>query len=249
MPLESLLLLAAALFVVATLYATVGHGGASGYLAVMALASMAPEVMRPTALALNILVASFTVYRFQRAKYLLWHGLWPFLLGSVPMAAVGGSIHLPRASYYAAVGVVLLASSAYLAWRAFSRTPMPERVLGVKRVPAIFIGAILGLLSGLTGVGGGIFLSPVLLILKWAGPRTTAGISAAFILINSCVALAANALSIKKLPLELPWLATAALAGAVLGTWLGLEKLNQKGLLLVLALVMTLAGAKLLSLA
>src|SRR5712664_3458806 len=169
MPLESLLLLAAAMFVVATLYATVGHGGASGYLAVMALASMAPEVMRPTALALNILVASFTVYRFYRAKYLLWQGLWPFLLGSVPMAAVGGSIHLPRASYYAAVGVVLLASSAYLAWRAFSRTPMPERVLGVKRVPAIFIGAILGLLSGLTGVGGGIFLSPILLILKWAG--------------------------------------------------------------------------------
>ncbi len=249
MPLESLLLLAAALFVVATLYATVGHGGASGYLAVMALAAMSPEVMRPTALALNILVASFTVYRFHRARYFLWQGLWPFLLGSVPMAAIGGSINLPRGSYYAAVGAVLLMSSAYLAWRAFERTPMPERVLGVKRLPAIFIGALIGLLSGLTGVGGGIFLSPILLILKWAGPRTTAGISAPFILVNSCIALAANALSVQRLPPELPWLAAAAFAGALLGTWLGLEKLNQKGLLLVLAAVMTLAGAKLLSLA
>jgi uncharacterized membrane protein YfcA len=116
----------------------------------------------------------------------------------------------------------------------------------VKRIPAVLIGAVIGLLSGLTGVGGGIFLSPVLLILKWAGPKTTGGISAPFILVNSCIALAANIVSVQKLPPELPWLAAAALAGAFLGTWLGLTKLNQKGLLSVLAAVMTLAGAKLL---
>ena len=246
MALESLLPLAMAFFVVATLYTTVGHAGASGYLAVMALASMAPEVMRPTALALNILVATLTVYRFHRAGYFFWQGLWPFLLGSVPMAAVGGSIHLPRGSYYAAVGAVLLVSAAYLAWRALVRITLPERVLGVKRIPAVALGAIMGLLSGLTGVGGGIFLSPILLILGWAGPRTTAGISAPFILVNSVIALSANALSVQRLPQDTPWLAAAALGGAVLGTWLGLEKLRQKGLLLVLALVMVLAGTKLL---
>jgi hypothetical protein len=246
MPTESVLVLAAAFFVVATMYSTVGHAGASGYLAVMALASMGPEVMRPTALTLNILVASLTVYRFYRARFFFWRGLWPFLLGSVPMAAVGGSIHLPRGSYYAAVGAVLLVSAAYLVWRAFMRTAIPERVLGVKRVPAVALGAVIGLLSGLTGVGGGIFLSPILLMLKWAGPRTTAGISAPFILVNSCIALAANAVSVQQVPSELPWLGTAALAGALVGTWLGLEKLNQKGLLQVLAIVMALAGTKLL---
>jgi uncharacterized membrane protein YfcA len=249
MPVESLLFLAAAFLVVASLYTTVGHGGASGYLAVMALASMAPDVMRPTALALNILVASFTVYRFSNARFFSWQGLWPFLLGSVPMAAVGGSMSLGRGSYYAAVGAVLLLSSVYLTWRASTPTAMPERVLGVKRVPAVILGGVIGLLSGLTGVGGGIFLSPVLLMLKWAGPRTTAGISAPFILVNSVIALSANAMSVQQLPAELPWLGAAALAGALVGTWLGLEKLNQRGLLLVLALVMTLAGTKLLFLA
>lgn len=247
MPVESVVVLCAAFFVVATLYTTVGHAGASGYLAVMALAAVAPDVMRPTALALNILVAVVTVYRFHRARFFLWNGLWPFLLGSVPTAAIGGAIQLPRGSYYAAVGAVLLASALYLAWRALSaRAAMPERVLGVKRVPAVFIGVLIGFLSGLTGVGGGIFLSPVLLILGWAGPKTTAGISAPFILVNSCIALAAGTLSAYQLPAELPWLALSALPGALLGTWLGLQKLNQKGLLLVLSAVMILAGAKLL---
>lgn len=246
MPLESVLLLCAAFFVVATLYTTVGHAGASGYLAVMALAAVAPELMRPTALTLNILVAAVTVYRFHHARFFLWQGLWPFLLGSMPTAAIGGAIALPRGSYYAAVGAVLLISALYLGWRALGTHPaMPERVLGVKRVPAVLIGMLIGFLSGLTGVGGGIFLSPVLLILGWAGPKTTAGISAPFILVNSCIALAAGTLSAYRLPAELPWLALSALLGALLGTWLGLQKLQQRGLLLVLAVVMILAGAKL----
>lgn len=245
MPVESLLLLAAAFFVVSALYSTVGHAGASGYLAVMALAGLAPDVMRPTALALNILVAAITVWRFHRAGYVLWRALWPFLLGSVPMAAVGGSIDLPRSGYYAAVGLVLLASSAYLLWRAVARFSIPEGTWHERRLPSVGIGAGIGLLSGLTGVGGGIFLSPVILIMQWAGPRTTGGISAPFILVNSCIALAANALAVQRIPPEIPWLAAAALAGGLVGTWLGLQKLGQRGLLLTLAAVMTLAGLKL----
>lgn len=244
-PLEAAIL-CVAFFLVATLYTTVGHAGASGYLATMALVGLAPAVMRPTALTLNILVAALTVYRFRRARYFHWSGLWPFLLGSVPFAAAGGIQSLSRGTYYAATGAVLLLAASYLAWRALgSRVTMEENVVRVRMLPAVLMGGVIGFISGLIGVGGGIFLSPVLLMLGWAGPRTTAGISAPFILVNSAVALLAGSLTVQTLPRELPLLALAALCGAFLGTWLGLERLKQKGLLITLAIVMSLAGLKL----
>ena len=247
MELQEILLLSAAFFVVATLYSTVGHAGASGYLAMMALIGLAPETMRPTALVLNIIVASFTVYRFRKARFFSWAGLWPFLLGSVPFAALGGIQSLSRGTYYVAMGIALLVASGYLVWRAFGARPiMEEGIVKVRKIPAVFMGCAIGFLSGLIGVGGGIFLSPILLILGWAGPKTTAGISAPFILVNSAVALIAGSLTVQKLPAELPLLAAAALGGAFLGTWLGLERFRQKGLLTTLAIVMTLAGSKLL---
>jgi len=244
-PLE-VAILCAAFFVVATFYTTVGHAGASGYLAMMALLGLAPDVMRPTALALNIVVAAFTVYRFRRARFFSWPGLWPFLLGSAPLAAAGGIQSLSRGNYYIAMGAALIIAAAYLAWRAFGRrTVMEEHIVRVRKIPAILIGSAIGFLSGLIGVGGGIFLSPILLILGWAGPKTTAGISAPFILVNSIVALAAGSLTVQKLPAELPLLAAVAIGGAFLGTWLGLAHLRQRGLLATLALVMCLAGVKL----
>lgn len=240
-------ILCASFFVVATLYTTVGHAGASGYLAMMALFGLAPEVMRPAALTLNILVAAFTVYRFRRARHFHWAGLWPFLLGSVPFAAVGGVQSLSRGAYYGAMGVVLLLAAIYLVWRALGlRAILEEGVVRVRMIPAVFMGCVIGFISGLVGVGGGIFLSPTLLVLGWAGPKTTAGISAPFILVNSAVALLAGSLTVQTLPSELPLLAAGALAGAFLGTWLGLERLNQKALLLTLALVMSAAGLKLI---
>lgn len=247
MELYETLLLCALFFAVASLYTTVGHAGASGYLAMMALVGIAPGIMRPTALLLNIVVAAFTVYRFRRARFFFWSGLWPFLVGSIPFAALGGMQSLSRGGYYAAVGVVLLLSAVYLIWRAFgSRAIMEEGVVRVKKLPAAFIGAVIGLISGLTGTGGGIFLSPAILALGWAGPKTTAGIAAPFILANSTVALLAGSLTVQMVPAELPFLAMSALFGAVLGTWLGLQKLRQKGLLTTLAVVMSLAGLKLL---
>lgn len=247
MELHEIAILGASFFVVATLYTTVGHAGASGYLAMMALVGLAPETMRPTALALNILVAAFTVYRFRQARHFHGSGLWPFLLGSVPFAAMGGIHSLSRGAYYAAMGVVLLLAALYLVWRALgSRVTMEEGVVRVKKLPAVFMGCVIGFISGLIGVGGGIFLSPTLLVLNWAGPKTTAGISAPFILVNSSVALVAGSLTVQTLPRELPLLAAAALCGAFLGTWLGLERLTYKGLLMTLAVVMSLAGMKLL---
>jgi uncharacterized protein len=244
---ELLIILCVAFFAVATLYTTVGHAGASGYLAVMGLAGIAAATMRPTALALNILVALVTVIRFRQARLFSWRGLWPFLLGSVPFAAFGGALRLKDHSYYALVGAVLLMSSLILVWRAFGKNlPNDETLMRVKTLPAVVMGAVIGMLSGLTGTGGGIFLSPTLLFLAWAGPKTTAGIAAPFILINSIVALSANWASTRELPAELPYLAGAALCGALIGSWLGANKLPSRALLVLLACAMTLAGMKLL---
>ncbi|NJN39730.1 MAG: sulfite exporter TauE/SafE family protein, partial [Gammaproteobacteria bacterium] len=228
MTLDQLLLLLPAFFLLAALYTSVGHAGASGYLAAMALLAIAPETMRPTALALNILVASFTTYRFWKAGYFSWRAFWPFVLGSAPLAALGGSLRLTTGLYYVLAGCALALSAIVLAWRAWGR-PAPEAVGEPARIPivaAIGSGAVIGLLSGLTGTGGGIFLSPIVLLAGWAGPRHTGGISAPFILVNSTLALAAGAATWADLPGELPWLIVAVLAGAITGTWFGLKRLS-----------------------
>jgi uncharacterized membrane protein YfcA len=245
---EQLLILLPAFFVLAALYTSVGHAGASGYLASMALVAVAPETMRPTALALNILVAAFTLYRFAKAGYVSWRALWPFLLGSVPLAAVGGSMRLTTGIYYFLVGAALALSAMVLAWRAYGRPPAetPADRARVPIAPAVACGAVIGLLSGLTGTGGGIFLSPVVLLAGWAGPRHTGGITAPFILANSTIALAAGTATWASLPHELPWLAVAVLAGAVTGTWLGLKRLSTPWLLALMALVLAIASAKLI---
>jgi uncharacterized membrane protein YfcA len=245
-----LAVLVVAFFVVATLYTTVGHAGASGYLAIMAIAGLAPEVMRPTALALNILVATITVYRFRRARYFAWHGLWPLLLGSVPLAAFGGGLRLAAGTYYLLVGMVLLASSAVLVWRVYgSGFRRDEQGLSINRFIAVPLGALIGLLSGMTGTGGGIFLSPIMLLFGWAGPKSAAGIAAPFILVNSVAALLAGSLTTGTFPAEILWFAAAAVAGALAGTWLGLSKLSQRGLILALAAVMVVAAGKLVAMA
>lgn len=243
---DLVIVLAAAFVVVAALYSSVGHAGASGYLAVMAIVGVAPAVMRPMALALNILVASVTVLRFARAGYFSWRGLWPFLLGSVPLAAFGGALRLTDRAYYLAVALALIVAAATVARRAW-REPFAadDQPVVPPVVPAIAIGAVIGLLSGLTGTGGGIFLSPVVLLLRWAGPRQTAGISAPFILANSIVALAAGSATWAEIPRELPLFLLAVLTGAGLGTWLGVRRLSSRVLLALLAVVLAMAAGKL----
>ncbi len=246
MDLSVLLALVVGFFAIAALYSSVGHAGASGYLALMALAGLAPETMRPTALSLNILVAGLTVLRFQMAGRLQWGGLWPFLLGSVPLAAFGGAIQLPHLTYYMLVGLVLLAAACALLWRARSESvDDKEPPVRVRCLWAVPMGGGIGLLSGLTGTGGGIFLSPAILLLGWAGPRATAAIAAPFILLNSAAALLAGTVRFEVLPPEMPWLACAVLAGALLGTWLVLKRLSRPALLVALALVEVLASTKL----
>jgi uncharacterized membrane protein YfcA len=242
------LLVAAMFFAVAALYSTVGHAGASGYLAVMGLAGLAPEVMRPTALLLNITVASFTTWRFREARFFDLRALAPLIAGSVPCAFLGGTIRLSTALYQGIVGAVLLVTTVMLLWRTYSpRFKADERPVRMPFIPALALGAGIGILSGLTGTGGGIFLSPVILLMGWAGPKATAGIAAPFILVNSIAGLTGSSLAAQSIPAAIFAFVASALAGAVLGTWLGIRKLPSKALVVTLAVVMAIAGLKLLA--
>lgn len=243
------LLLACGFALVAALYSSVGHAGASGYLAMMALAGVAPVVMRPTALALNIAVAAIGTYRFSRAGLTHWRALLPLVAASVPLAFLGGTIDLPAHGYRGLVGVVLLVSAAILAWRASGHAPGEVAVEPEVNLPlaaAIAIGLVIGLLSGLTGTGGGIFLSPLLLLAGRAGPRRTAGLAAPFILLNSLAGIAGLGWSRDSFPPGLLWLVLAVLAGGLIGTRLGTQRLPARVLLGLLAAVLVIAGAKLI---
>ncbi|MEQ1518852.1 MAG: TSUP family transporter, partial [Usitatibacteraceae bacterium] len=173
--------------------------------------------------------------------------------GSSPLAFLGGSIKLPSPVYYAMVGGVLFCSAAYLTWRALSGVDnRTEVAVKIPTAASPFVGAAIGLLSGLTGTGGGIFLSPFILMMGWAGPKSTAGISAPFIMVNSIAGLAGGMMqgtfSFATIPGAVLPLTCAALAGAVLGTWLGIYKLPNRLLIVTLAIAMTIASAKLIAL-
>jgi uncharacterized membrane protein YfcA len=230
----------------AALYSSVGHAGASGYLAAMALFGLAPEVMRPTALALNILVALLATYRYTRAGQNDWRLLLPFVVTSVPAAFIGGAIHIPPTLYRPLVGVILLFSAFHLVRTGRHAESKDVAVHKPPLAAALASGAALGLLSGLTGTGGGIFLSPLVLFMGWAGTRATSGIAAGFILLNSIAGLLGTTVSIGMLPEALPLWAVAALAGGLIGTHLGTRALPLPGVRYALGLVLVVAGAKMI---
>jgi hypothetical protein len=238
--------LSVGMLVAAFAYASVGHGGASAYIAAMALAGIAPPDMRPIALVLNILVSAIATYKFQRAGYFRWRLFWPFAVVSVPLAFVGGAITLPGHAYKILVGVVLI----YAAWQLWRSARAGEEMREVREPPlvvAMAVGAVLGLLAGLTGVGGGIFLSPLLLILGWAGTKQTSAVAAPFILVNSIAGLAAG-LTMKSasLPPQIWILGCAVLVGGWLGAEYGSRRFTNPFIRRLLAVVLAVAGAKML---
>jgi uncharacterized membrane protein YfcA len=240
---EYLPLLVCAIFVVALLYSSVGHAGASGYIAVMTLFGLAPSVIKPSALALNVLVASLGSIQFYRAGHFSWALFWPFALLSVPLAFVGGYLNLPTHVFKVLVGLVLLFSAA----RLLLRPPPDQEVSPPSRPIALSVGAGLGLLSGLTGTGGGIFLTPLLLLMRWARTKSAAAVSACFILVNSVAGLLGNVSSTKSLPTPAAPLAVAALIGGALGSYLGSTRLTHTVIKRLLAVVLLIAGAKLVA--
>jgi len=236
----------------AMLYSSVGHGGASGYLAVMALFSFSPAMMRPTALILNICVSSITAFKFASMGFFSWSKFYPFAVASIPFAFIGGSLTLPAHFFKPVIGVVLIIAAFLLARRPKSVNDFPEQNEQPISIPlALLLGALLGLLSGLTGVGGGIFLSPLLIFLKWGDVRQTAAISAMFILVNSTAGLGANLsqsnASLLPSPIVLGALAIAAAAGGIAGARFGTNrKQSTLALRRVLAVVLIIAAAKMI---
>lgn len=243
MTLPLLMPLVACILVVAILYSSVGHGGGSGYLAALALFSVAPEAFKPTALVLNILVAAVATYAFARAGHFSWRLFWPFAATSIPCSFIGGYLSLPPHLYKPLVGIVLLASAARLL---FYRGVDVAAVRSPATPLALLVGAGLGLLSGLTGVGGGIFLSPLCLLLKWGEVREVSAVAALFILVNSLAGLLGHISSVQAIPQYAPLLAAAALTGGVVGSFIGSCRLPVAGIVRTLSVVLTIAGLKLL---
>jgi uncharacterized membrane protein YfcA len=244
-------LLGGLFFAAAVLYSSVGHGGASGYLAAMGLMGVPPQMLRPTALVMNVAVASISLLRFWRAGQATggtqWRLFWPFALGSVPLAYVGGRVQLPTHVHAIIVGLVLV----YSAWRLFAETLPSRQGRQVTRpVPSLplcmLIGAVIGLLSGLTGVGGGVFLSPIIVLMGWASVRAAAAPTAAFILVNSIAGLAGLMARKPDFPDPLPYWIAAVIVGGLIGSWLGARKLDMTTLRRALAAVLVIAGMKMI---
>lgn len=244
--------LGALFFLAAVLYSSVGHGGASGYLGAMGLMGVPPLLLRPTALIMNVSVAAISLLRFWQAGRAAggtnWRLFWPFAIGSMPMAYVGGTIHLPTRLHAIIVGLVLL----YSAGRLFYET-MPARLAvtaarGPRPLPpvlfCVLLGAGIGLLSGLTGVGGGIFLSPIIVLMAWATVRQAAAPTAAFILVNSVAGLAGLMTKKPVLPDALPYWVVAVVIGGLIGSWLGAKRLNLDAMRRALSLVLLIAALK-----
>jgi hypothetical protein len=237
-----LVLLLAGIAVVAFLYSSVGHAGASGYIAVMTLCGLTAAFIRPTALVLNILVAAIGSFQFWRAGYFSWRLFWPFALLSVPAAFLGGYLPVPAGILKIGIGAVLLFSAARLFFR--HRDPTETEPPAVPL--AVAVGAGTGFLSGLTGTGGGIFLTPLLLFRHWASIRGAAAVSALFILVNSIAGLAGFISSARPIP-NFAWLlAVAAVVAGALGSYFGSRRFPVRTISVILAAVLLLAGCKLI---
>lgn len=238
---KQLIATAIATVLVAFLYSSVGHAGASGYIAVMTLLGVAVADIKPTALLLNILVALIGTFQFARAGHFSWQLFWPFAVLSVPAAFVGGFLKLPSDAFKILVGIVLLASAV----RLITRQGDPPETHSPKKWIAISCGAGIGLLSGLTGTGGGIFLTPLMMLAQWAKTKQAAAVSVAFILVNSSAGLVGHASSGQPIP-RVAWiLAVAAIFGGTIGSYLGSSRLPVRTVQGILALVMLIAGVKL----
>jgi len=227
---------------IAWLYASVGHAGASGYIAVMSLFGIAATEIKPMALVLNILVASVASIQFYRAGHFSWKLFWPFAVTAVPMAFLGGRLSLPSQWLQTLLGLILASSALW-----FLR-PTPD--VEIAKTPsigiALLVGAAIGLLAGLTGTGGGIYLTPVLLMMHWSKTKTASAVSAVFILLNSISGLAGLWSGGGGIPLDVwPLLISVFLGGSV-GATLGSYRLPVRAVRFLLAVVLLVAATKLL---
>ena len=238
-------ILLTAVLAVAFFYSSVGHGGATGYLAALALLGIAPTSARVAVLIANVLVASIAWLRFWHARHFDWRVLASFAVVSIPCAWLGARVHISLQTYKLVLGAVLTVAGLTLLFRSRWQTddvPLQKFFLPL----ALLIGAALGFLAGLTGIGGGVFLSPLLYVFRWVKPKTTGGIAAGFIVLNSIAGLVGTGSEKIAHAGPLLWLTLPAVAGALLGTHLGARRWSSVTFSRVLAGVLVFAGGKLL---
>lgn len=236
-------LIIAALFgLTALLYACVGHAGASGYLAIMALMGVAPATMKPTALTLNILVASIASFKFIRVGAFSKQLFIPLVMTSIPCAYLGGLISLPGYIYKPLIGAVLLYSAVQSFYRSRPNNGYSNQAIALPQL--LTAGALLGFLSGVSGVGGGIFLSPLLLFMRAEQPKVISGLAASFILVNSIAGLLGVFTKGASLPAAIPLWALAVVVGGYLGAEIGSKRLSNPVILKLLGVVLAMAGLK-----
>jgi uncharacterized membrane protein YfcA len=231
------------LFVVALFYASVGHGGASGYLALMALFAFSPAVMKPTALLLNLFVSSVSFLQFYRGGFFKWRTFLPFALASIPFSFLGGMVTIDSVIYKKILGVLLLIPVMRFF---FFNNAKPKQLKPAVAGLSLLIGGIIGLISGVIGIGGGIILSPVLLLLKWTDQKQTAAISALFIFVNSVAGLGGQLTKGIQFSNDMFMYVGVAFLGGLCGAYLGSFKFPQTAIKKVLACVLALAAYKLL---
>jgi uncharacterized membrane protein YfcA len=229
-------------FLVAFLYAAVGHGGASGYLALMALLNFSPAVMKPTALLLNVMVSMIAFISFYRAKHFKSQLLWPLIAASIPFALLGSLLPVSDTLYKKLLGAVLLLSILRLVWQNQEK-PLQS---SPKWYVLFMIGAGIGIVSGMIGMGGGILLSPILLLMGWSTMKQTAAISAIFIFLNSAAGMVGQLKTGFPLSQEIIGIIVFVLIGGWIGAYTGAQKLAARNMKYVLALVLVLAAGKLI---
>lgn len=238
----STLLIPVAVFVAAFLFALAGHTGASAYLAIFGLAGMSPAIIKPTVLSLNIVVGVVAVYKFARAGHFSWRLIWPFILTSIPFSFLGGLISLPTPVYRILVAVVLIYASFRMLF------DVPDKNGNPPEFPplwlSLLLGAGIGFTGGLIGIGGGILLSPVLLLTRWAGPQLTAGTIAIFVLVNSISGLLGHWSVSMQLPPQLPLWGSVALVGGWFGAEIGSRRLSANFLRRTLGLILLVSGLR-----
>ncbi len=244
MTIESTVLICIAIVVVAFLYSSVGHAGASGYIAVMTLFGLSSAVIKPSALTLNIVVACLASWQFWRAGHFSWRLFWPFAVFSIPFAFSGGSIELPTRIFNILIGLVLLYSAAR--FLITSKNDQTETATPPAKPVAFAAGAGIGLLSGLTGTGGGIFLTPLMIFRRWADTKTASAVSALFILVNSIAGLLGYYRTTRQLPGVALYLVAAATSGGAMGSYLGSRRFSSIFIKKLLAVVLIIAGMKLI---
>ena len=231
------------LAIIAAAYAAVGQAGATGYIAALGLAGFAPDIIRPAALTLNTLVAAIGTVRFARSGYIKWRSTYPFLILGLPFSVLGGATHVPASIYHPVVGILLIVAALQMVKSARSTASTDELTSPTPPLwPSIIAGAIISFVAGVTGIGGGIFIAPLVLTLHWLSMRHAAGLSALFNLVNSAAALAGLWGTSLVFPPELPsWLAAVAV-GAIAGSWLGVKHLPSSVLRYILSTLLLVGG-------